>query len=142
MDICVFIHETLFVRLYVCLSVIPSFPSDRVGKLLHNADKRMANTMEVHFERNNLQVELSRCRNNVDFIHLYFEKKDDRFHAISPTEHKSGGFEHKPLRLRFRQSMRIRVRIRVRVRLRLWLYIIMGMIIVTVHTTQNLNRDP
>ena len=75
MDICVFIHETLFVRLYVCLSDIPSFPTDRFGKLLHNADKRMANKTEVYFERNNLQFELSRCRNNVDFIHVYFEKR-------------------------------------------------------------------
>ena len=40
----------------------------------------------------------------IDFIHVYLKLLIDGFNAISPNESTSGGFEHKPLRLHFRQS--------------------------------------
>ena len=40
--------------------------------LLRYADKGIVSKMKVYIERNNLQVELIRYRNNIDFIHVYF----------------------------------------------------------------------
>ena len=40
--------------------------------ILRYADKRIANIMKVYIKRNNMQVELIRCRKNVDFIYVYF----------------------------------------------------------------------
>ncbi len=51
----------LFVRLYVCLSLGP-LPLVHFGQLLRYADKRIVNIMKVYIERNNLQIELIRCR--------------------------------------------------------------------------------
>ena len=44
----------------------------RFGQLLRCAHKRIVNVMKVYIERNNLQVELIRFRNKIDFIHVYF----------------------------------------------------------------------
>ena len=51
----------------------------------------------------NLQVELTWYR-TFDLTLFTFTWRSDGFKAISPTERKSGGFEHKPLRLRIWQS--------------------------------------
>ena len=75
--------------------------------------------MKVYSERNNLQVELIRCRKKC-LLYSRLLLLSDGFTAISPTERKSGGFEHKPCWLRFRQSTRIRVKIRAIIMLGLY----------------------
>ena len=61
-----------FVCLSVCLCVSPSLHLVRFGQLLHCADKRNVNIMEVYMEMNKMQVELTRFRKNMNFIHVYF----------------------------------------------------------------------
>ena len=58
--------------LYVSSSVSPSLPVVRFGQILRYADTCLVNIMKVYIERINLQVELIGCRNNIDFIHVYF----------------------------------------------------------------------
>ena len=69
--------------------------------LLRCADKRSVDIMIVFIESSNLQVELIRFRKECNCIHVYF-LRSGRFDAISPTECKSAGFEHKSFLLRFR----------------------------------------
>ena len=61
------------VCLFVCLIFVSYWPPFvHFGQLLVCADKRIVNIMKVYIERNNLQVELTRCYKNVDFILVYF----------------------------------------------------------------------
>ena len=68
--------------------------------VLRYADKRIVNKMQdkkVYIERNNLQLEL------IWYCWLYSRLFlwSGGFNAISPTEHLSVSFEHKPLQLSF-----------------------------------------
>ena len=77
------------------LFVSPSLSLGSFGQQLRYADKRIVNIMKVYIERNNLQVELIRCRKDVDFIHVYLCEATDSMQyrppnanqAISNTNH-------------------------------------------------------
>ena len=83
-----------------CVSIYLSLHLVRFGQLLRCADKRIVNIMKVYIERNNLQLELvwyhKKC-----WLYSCLLMWSIRFNAISLTEHISGSFEHKTLRLNF-----------------------------------------
>ena len=74
---------------FACQSFLPLL--GRFGQLLHYADKRFVNIMKECIDD----------VNNVVVIHVYFY---DEMDSPPPPQRKSGGFEHKPLWLRFWQS--------------------------------------
>ena len=62
--VCVCVRACVRVCVLACLCVciISSLHSVRFGQLLRCAHKRSVNSMEVHIEKNNMQVELIRFR--------------------------------------------------------------------------------
>ena len=52
----------------LCVRVLPSLHSVRLGQLLRCAHKRIVIIMKVSIERKNMQVQLIPFRKNIDFI--------------------------------------------------------------------------